>query len=59
VDAVLLIMTLYAAIRDHFRPAVTEEERIVHAMGIGLLALFSLGAVVLYWTRPGKTPAPK
>jgi hypothetical protein len=59
VDTVLLMITLYAAIRDHFRPPVTEEQRIVHAMGSGLLALFSLGAVVLYLTRPGKTPTPK
>jgi uncharacterized membrane protein len=59
VDAVLLIITLYAAIRDHFRPPVTEEQRIVHAMGSRLLALFSVGAVVLYLTRPGNTPSPK
>lgn len=59
VDTVLLILSLYAVIRDHFRPPVTEEERIVHAMGIGLLAFFSLGAVVLSLTRPGKTPTPK
>lgn len=59
VDAVLLILTLYAVIRDHFRPPATGEERIVHAMGIGLLAFLSLGAVVLYLTRPGKTPTLK
>lgn len=53
-DAVLIWITSYALIRDHFRPPVTDEQRSVHRIGMVLLIALMFGAIGLYWTRRGR-----
>jgi uncharacterized membrane protein len=52
VNAILLSLSLYAVIRDHFVPPVTEEQRMVHSMAWVLVGVLSVGATVLYVKRP-------
>jgi hypothetical protein len=54
-DGIFLWIVSYATIRDHFHPPVTDEQKSVHVLGMVLQIAFTIGAVVLYWTRPRKT----
>jgi len=54
IDAFILTVSLYAVLRDAFYPPQTQEQRIVHIMGICYLVVSSLGAVFLYIKRPEK-----
>ncbi len=53
-DGALFAITLYAMVRDHFHPPLTNEQKSVHAMGLVLFSLLSVGGVRLYLKRPGK-----
>jgi hypothetical protein len=53
-DAFFLVLSWYAVVRDYFSPPYTEEQRIVHFMGVGYAVASALGAFVLYWKRPKK-----
>jgi hypothetical protein len=50
-DALVLVLSLYAAIRDWRFPPVTEEQHIAHAMGLVLLAASLAGALILPFQR--------
>jgi len=54
-DAVLLPILIFAVLRDHFHPPVTDEQKSVHTMCVMLFLVLSLVAVALYWNRPEKT----
>ena len=51
-DAFLLVLCLYAAIRDWRFPPATEEQHIVHVMGLVLLGISLAGAFYLPFKRP-------
>jgi len=54
-DSVLLPILLFALVRDHFHPPVTDEQKSVHGMAIIMFALLSVAGVALYLNRPEKT----
>ena len=54
VDVVVLLFSLIAFLRDLYFPPMTEEQRIVHMMGLGFLAISAAGAIALVMTRPRK-----
>jgi len=56
-DAVFLSITSYAAIRDHFHPPVSQEQKSIHVIGVVLLIVSSLGAIGLHCIRPHNTSA--
>ena len=51
-DAALLIGSSFAVFRDHFFPPSTEEQRVVHFIGVGFAALAAVLAIFLYLKRP-------
>jgi hypothetical protein len=53
-DGLFLVLSLYAVLRDWRMPPQTEEQRILHIMGIGYLVASVLGAIFLYVKRPQK-----
>jgi hypothetical protein len=53
-DAFVLLPSLYAFLRDLRFPPATEEQRIVHVMGLGFLSISVIGAILLFITRPQK-----
>ncbi len=53
-DGVMLSIVTFALVRDHFIPPVNDEAKSVHAIGIVLFLLLSLGALILYLKRPDK-----
>ena len=55
-DAFFLTLSLYAVIRDYRFPPHTDEQRIVHFMSLGYAVASTIGAIVLYFTRPKKQP---
>jgi uncharacterized membrane protein len=54
IDAVVLLISLIAFLRDLYFPPMTEEQRIIHMMGLGLLTVSAAGAIALLMTRPKK-----
>jgi len=53
-DGVILILMVYVFFRDLYHPPQTDEQHIVHVMGIGYLVASAAGAVYLYIKRPKK-----
>ena len=53
-DALVLAGSLYAVFRDLLYPPQTQEQHILHIMGICYLVVSSVGAVYLYVKRPGR-----
>jgi hypothetical protein len=51
-DALVLFPSLFAFFRDLLVPPVTEEQIIVHRIGLAMLAIGTTGAVTLYVKRP-------
>lgn len=51
-DSFFFAMSLYAVLRDLRHPSHTDEQHIVHVMGIGYLVASVVGAVYLYVKRP-------
>jgi hypothetical protein len=51
-DAFVLLPSLYAFLRDLRFPPATEEQHIVHIMGLGFLTASAVGAIALFITRP-------
>lgn len=51
-DGVLLVGSWSAVIRDFFYPPSTEEQRLIHFVGVGFAILTAVLAIVLYWKRP-------
>jgi len=54
VDGIVLLFSLVAFIRDLRFPPATEEQRMVHLMGLGFLSISVIGAILLFSTRPQK-----
>ena len=50
--SVLCVMDAF--VRDLRFPPATEEQRIVHIMGLGFLSISVIGAILLFITRPQK-----
>jgi hypothetical protein len=57
-DAAFLSLFVVALTRDHFYPAVNQDQRILHYMSWGWVAFLSIAAAFLLWDRPRKD-APK
>jgi hypothetical protein len=53
-DALVFTVSLYAFLRDLRYPSHTEEQHLVHIMGIFYLVSSGIGAVYLYVKRPPK-----
>jgi hypothetical protein len=51
-DGFCLLASLFAVIRDSLKPPITEEQHIVHIMGLGYLGASALGAITLFIKRP-------
>jgi hypothetical protein len=51
-DGFFLLTSLFAVIRDSLKPPITEEQHIVHIMGLGYLGASALGAIILFIKRP-------
>jgi hypothetical protein len=54
VDGIVLLFSLVTFIRDLRFPPATEEQRMVHLMGVGFLSVSVIGAILLFSTRPQK-----
>jgi hypothetical protein len=53
-DVAFLSLFVVALIRDHFLPPVTRDQRILHSMAWGWVALLSIAGGLLLWDRPRK-----
>lgn len=51
-DALGLTASGFAIVRDFFFPPVSDEQHIVHVMGLGMFAISLIGAVALLVSRP-------
>jgi hypothetical protein len=54
IDGLIFFLMLYAFVRDLQHPPQTDEQHIVHLMGMGFLVASIVGGVCLYVTRPPK-----
>jgi hypothetical protein len=55
-DAAFLSLFIVALIRDHFYPALNKDQRILHYMSWGWVALLSIAGALLLWERSRKDP---
>jgi len=59
VDGIVLLFSLVAFVRDRRFPPATEEQHIVHIMGLGFLTASAVGAIALFITRAKKNSDKK
>jgi hypothetical protein len=59
VDGIVLLFSVVAFIRDLRFPPATEEQHIVHIMGLGFLTASAVGAIALFITRAKKNSDKK
>jgi hypothetical protein len=56
-DALFLVASLFAVIRDSYSPPTNGDQRFLHYLALGYLAASCVAAIVLYRARP-RTNAP-
>lgn len=54
VDVLALLASGFAMVRDLYSPPATDEQHLVHVMGLAFFALSVIGALALFLTWPRK-----